>query len=102
MFGRDSVLKKLIECPAFGDARCEASAERRAVFEIHRHGGENDFCAGIQPGLQNVIQVPLEISIDSLSLRVVGRDLVLHKHFHSMPAGSSGTGFLELLGDIEH
>ena len=40
--------------------------------------------------------------IHDAQARGVAADLITQKHLHSLPAGSSGIGFLELLCDIEH
>ena len=71
-FGSRAILTELFVACAVGGRhiRRRESAERRAIFEIHCHGGKDDFRAGAQAGLEDFVEVPFEIPIDYL---LVGR-----------------------------
>ena len=46
--------------------------------------------------IEDFVEVPLEISVDSLFVRVGGNDRVSNEHFHAMPA-PVGICFVEFL-----
>src|SRR5215470_8591380 len=73
-FGGCTVPGKLLESSLVGrgEIRGGESVEGRAIFEIHGYRGKDNLCAGREARFEDFVEIPLEIAIDSLLVRVGG------------------------------
>ncbi len=60
-------------------------SKRRAILEVHRHGGDNHRRPGAPADAANIAEIPPEIVINRPQTRIVGRNPMAHEHLQALP-----------------